>query len=220
MSRLGYLAPIVVSSFLGCHPSSSTELVAVDAAATVASSATASASAVSAIPKREPYQRLASYPNGGALVADPTTCNVSRVHETVRWTRNVSPCDQTLEVAVALDSTAVVRSPAMLIGYDVDGNETWRLPASQPLPNAPLSGVAVTKDSVVVVAESAQLVVAYRKGKEVWRFVLPASDPIVATPIGNQTEGVLVASARGVRSLGADGSLRWASLGGPPRLGH
>jgi hypothetical protein len=176
-------------------------------------SAPASAGIVPAA-KRTSAPHVGTYPNGGALVVEPSTCSVTRVMDTVRWTRSVAPCDQSVEAVVALDSTAIVRTPEALLGLDPDGSELWRVPLADPPPPAPLAAPTVTRDSLAVIAMSPQLVVAFRKGREAWRVTLPASDALIAAPTGSPTEGVLLASARGVRALGADGSLRWSTA--PP----
>jgi hypothetical protein len=188
-------------------------LIAVSSAACQAKDSEPTKAAATAAPDRPaeapdgPW-RLASFPNGGALVADRAHCTVSRVHDGTKWSRTVAPCDDTLEIAVALDSTAIVRTASTLFGFDLEGAEVFRVALSGRAPR-PLAAPAVTRDSLAVVALGSQLVVAYRKGQEVWRSVLPASEALVTSPVGSQTEGVLLSSGAGVTALGADGSLRW-----------
>jgi hypothetical protein len=155
--------------------------------------------------------RIASYPSGGAFVGDPAACSVSRVHEETKWTRTLAGCEGGLEVAVALDSIAIARTAAVLVGFDPDGSEVWHVTPGAPPPPAVLAAPTVTRDSSVVIAISPDQVVSYRKGREAWRFVLPPNDALVAAPLANQTEGVLLLTRRGVRAIGADGMVRWST---------
>ena len=46
-------------------------------------------------------------------------------------------------------------------------------------------------------------------GKPAWRFSMPASETIVAPPVGMRTEGIAVVTSRAAYAIGADGELRW-----------
>ena len=152
---------------------------------------------------------MVSYPNGAALVVDPSQCRVARVQEASVWTRHLEGCEGLLAAAIAPDSIAAIRLPKAIVSFSPEGTEAWRVTT----PTAPTSLFAptVTRDSLVVVAHDKQLVVAYRKGQEAWRVALSASESLTAPPVGNQTEGVLLLTLSGVRAIGADGSLRWTN---------
>jgi hypothetical protein len=138
----------------------------------------------------------------------------------VRWRAMLPRCGGVAEPVIARDSTVYVRTTYGLHAISVNGVERWRMAVSaNPVPRG-VFAPTVTADSMVVVASSTRVVVAFKPdGQEGFRFTLPDDESLIAAPVGNSTEGILLLSTQAIYALGADGTLRWRKASantGPP----
>jgi hypothetical protein len=165
-----------------------------------------------------PQRKIANFPGGAALVADPAQCSVSMLdgEQGVRWHAALPRCGGIADLVVAHDSTAYVRTLMGLHAFSIDGGERWRIAVgANPVPRS-IFAPAVTPDSAIVVASSTRVVVAFRPdGQEQFRFQLPDDETLIAPPVGNATEGVLLLTSQAVYALGAEGQVRWRKATGP-----
>jgi outer membrane protein assembly factor BamB len=154
--------------------------------------------------------RVAIYPNGALIVADPKQCRVTVLElEQIRWTREFASCAGLVDPAVAADSVAYVRTARELFAIERDGRERWRAALDADVPRS-LGSPTTMADSRPVIVASPRSVVAYQlDGKPAWRFSMPASETIIAPPVGMRTEGIAVVTSHAAYAIGADGELRW-----------
>lgn len=161
-------------------------------------------------PVDDASSRLAIYPGGALLLGEPAVCRVSAIEsDRVRWMREFASCGGLVELAVANDSTAYVRTGDQLFAIDFDGRERWRTSFDAQVPRAIATPTAML-DSRAVVATSPHSISAYQlDGKPAWRFSTPTNETIMAAPSGMRTEGVGVATSHAAYVLGPAGELRW-----------
>jgi outer membrane protein assembly factor BamB len=162
---------------------------------------------------------VTSYPGGGALVIDASTCMASMVTREARrgWTRALPACDDIAVGIVAHDSVAYVRTGSGLSAIGPDGAERWRLLVSPERVARSIFPPAITPDSLVVVAASAHALVAFKPdGTEAWKFSVGPGEVIVAPPVQGGGEGVLLLTSAATYGIASDGSLRWRGVPAAP----
>jgi hypothetical protein len=157
-----------------------------------------------------PGLRHAIYPNGSLMIADPFACRVSAIElGRMRWAKDIANCGGLMEVAIADDSVAYVRSAKELISLDPQGQERWRTRCEEEIPRTSAAPTTMP-DSRVVLVTAIRTVTAYQvDGKPAWHFSVPSNETIAGPPTGMRTEGVAVVTSQAAYALGPNGELRW-----------
>jgi hypothetical protein len=157
-----------------------------------------------------PGLRHALYPNGSLMIADPFACRVSAIElGTLRWATDIANCGGLMEVAIADDSVAYVRTAKELVSLDPQGHERWRARCEEEVPRTSAAPTTMP-DSRAVLVTGIRTVTAYQvDGKPAWHFPIPANEMIVGPPTGMRTEGVAVVTSQAAYALGPDGEVRW-----------
>ncbi|MEI8254810.1 MAG: hypothetical protein WCJ30_03975 [Deltaproteobacteria bacterium] len=145
---------------------------------------------------------------GAQAIGDRLTCTVALYQlATEVWRRALSGCDMGLSVAIRFDRVVLARTEQLMVAYDPDGAERWRLTLDEGEPPPGLSDITVLRDSSAAVAVSPTSVMGVTAdGRASWRFELPADTPILAPPRATETEGLVLATRAGALWLHNDGT--------------
>ncbi|MEI8255833.1 MAG: PQQ-binding-like beta-propeller repeat protein [Deltaproteobacteria bacterium] len=139
------------------------------------------------------------------LIADLSTCTVTvYVSGRPAWRRAVPECAEFLEGAIAPDSAAFVRTRGLVVAFEPDGRERWRVGVDDADVTAETARPAALPDSRVALATDRHTVLVLdRDGSNALRVTFPTRERLLESPRGSATDGFVAMTDRGLYFVGS-----------------